>query len=84
MIDLPSTAPPSRDGSRVGRSMRIVGMLSEQQAYGRIRSSISPAAGINTWPASRARRGMKCDACCGAVFDGGDVEYIRHRPGAGP
>ena len=81
MIDLPSTAPPSRDGGRVGRSMRIVGLLSEQRPHQidfarRFRRRLGQLLGQQV----AAKCGMRCGACCGAFSNNDDVEYIRHRP----
>lgn len=85
MIDLPSTAPPSRDGSRVGRSMRVVGLLSEQQAY-RTTSIIEFGGGWDGFLAGKSRKARhEMRRTLRRLFDrgtfaGGEVEYIRHRP----
>jgi CelD/BcsL family acetyltransferase involved in cellulose biosynthesis len=80
MIELPSTAPPSRDASRVGRSMRVVGLLSDQQAY-RTTSLIDFSGGWNDYLASKSRKARhEMRRTLRRVFADGDVEYIRHRP----
>ncbi len=80
MIDLPSTAPPSRDGSRVGRSMRVVGLLSQQTAY-QTTSLVDFAGGWNDYLAGKSHKTRhEMRRTLRHVFDRGDVEYIRHRP----
>jgi CelD/BcsL family acetyltransferase involved in cellulose biosynthesis len=80
MIDLPSTAPPARDGGRVGRSMRVVGLFSQQAAY-ETTSLVDFAGGWSGYLAGKShktrhemRRGLR------HVFGTADIEYIRHRP----
>ncbi len=85
-IDLPSTAPPSRDGGRVGRSMRVVGLLSQQTAY-ETSSLVNFGGGWNDYLAGKShkarhemRRVLRRVFDGHRVFDSHDVEYIRHRP----
>jgi len=80
MIDLPSTAPPSRDGGRVGRSMRVVGLLSDQQVY-RTTSLIDFGGGWDSYLAGKSRKSRhEMRRALRRLFDRDDVEYIRHRP----
>lgn len=80
MIDLPSSAPPSRDGSRVGRSLRVVGLLTDQQAY-RTTSLVDFRGGWDDYLAGKSRKVRhEMRRTLRRVFDDGDVEYIRHRP----
>ena len=80
MIELPSTAPPSRDGGRVCRSMRVVGLLSEEQPY-RTVSYVDFAGDWNGYLAGKSRKARhEMRRVLRRVFAGHDVEYIRHRP----
>jgi len=80
MIDLPSTAPPSRDGGRVGRSMCVVGLLSQQTAY-QTTSLVDLSGGWNSYLAGKSHKARhEMRRVLRRVFDSPDVEYIRHRP----
>lgn len=80
LIDLPWTAPPSRDSGRVGRSMRIVGLLSSQVAY-QTTSLVDFTAGWHGYlhsKSSKARHEIR--RALRRVFDNREIEFIRHRP----
>lgn len=80
LVDLPWTAPPSRDGGRVARSLRIVGMLSNESSQQTI-SHVDFASGWDSYLASRSRKGRhELRRVARRVFERDDVEYIRHRP----
>ncbi len=80
LVDLPSTAPPARDGARVGRSMRVVGLISEQSAYD-TRSLVEFNGGWDSYLASKSSK-VRHDLrrVLRRSFDNPDFEIIRHRP----
>jgi CelD/BcsL family acetyltransferase involved in cellulose biosynthesis len=80
LIDLPATAPPSRDGGRVGRSMRVVGQLSNQTVNQTI-SHVDFAGGFEEYLSAKpcsVRHELRRVAR--RVFERGDVTYLRQRP----
>jgi CelD/BcsL family acetyltransferase involved in cellulose biosynthesis len=80
LIELPSTVAPSRDGSRVGRSMRVVGLLSHQNVA-ETKSLVDFAGGWNGYLSGRPRKVRhEMRRSLRRVFESADVEYIRHRP----
>ena len=80
LIDLPATLPPSRDASRVGRSLRIVGLLTRQAAY----QTNSHVDFTGTWSEYLGGKSRKVRHEMRRVlrrfFGNSDIEYIRHRP----
>jgi CelD/BcsL family acetyltransferase involved in cellulose biosynthesis len=80
LIDLPATAPAARDSSRVARSMRVVGMFTNQSEYQSV-SHVDFADGWDSYLASRTRNSRhELRRVARRVFERGDVEWIRHRP----
>jgi CelD/BcsL family acetyltransferase involved in cellulose biosynthesis len=80
MIELPSTAPPSRDIGRTSRSMRVVGMLSEEEPY-QANSLIDFAGCWKGYLAGKPRKVRhEMRRVLRRVFADHDVEYVRHRP----
>jgi CelD/BcsL family acetyltransferase involved in cellulose biosynthesis len=80
MIELPSTAPPARDIGRTSRSMRVVGMLSEEAPY-QTNSRIDFEGGWNRYLAGKSRKVRhEMRRVLRRIFADHDVEYIRHRP----
>lgn len=80
MIDLRSNGPASSDGGRVGRSLRVVGMLSEQQPY-QVTSHLDLSRGWDGYLASRTRKTRhEIRRVLRRVFERNDITYIRHRP----
>lgn len=80
LVDLPWTAPASRDGGRVARSLRVVGMLSNESSH-QVISHIDLTGGWDAYLASRSRKSRhEFRRVLRRVFELGDVEYIRHRP----
>jgi CelD/BcsL family acetyltransferase involved in cellulose biosynthesis len=80
LIDLPATTTPSRDNGRVGRSMRVVGLLSRQTAW---ESSLLVRfdGTWNNYLGGRTRKVRhEMRRVSRRVFESGDVEIIRHRP----
>jgi len=80
LLDFPWTAPPSRDGGRVARSLRVVGMLSTEVMHQTI-SHVDFAGGYHQYLCSRTRKTRhELRRVVRRIFERGDVEYIRHRP----
>lgn len=80
VINLNSSTSPSRDAARVGRSMRIVGLISDE----RVDQSVSHVDFDGGWDgylsskSKKARHEMR--RVLRRVFDDDNIEYIRHRP----
>jgi CelD/BcsL family acetyltransferase involved in cellulose biosynthesis len=80
MIDLRPNAPPSRDGGRVGRSMRVVGLLTDQLPY-QTASVVEFEDGWEGYLAGKSHAVRhELRSALGRVFDDHEVETIRHRP----
>lgn len=80
LIDLPSTAPPSRDGGRVSRSMRVVGLFSAQTRY-ETGSFVDFDGGWDAYLHAKPRKvrhEMRHELR--RAFGDAEVETIRHRP----
>lgn len=80
LLDLPWTAPASRDGCRVARSLRVVGMLTNEAVHQTV-SHVDFAGGFDDYLCRRTRKSRhELRRVERRVFERGDVEYIRHRP----
>jgi CelD/BcsL family acetyltransferase involved in cellulose biosynthesis len=80
LLDLPWTAPPSRDGCRVARSLRVVGMLSNEAVHQTV-SHVDFAGGFGDYLCRLNRKSRhELRRVERRVFEQGNVEYIRHRP----
>lgn len=80
VINLNSSTPPSRDAARVGRSMRIVGLLSEQRPYQSV-SHVDFAGGWDGYLGSKTKKVRhEMRRVLRRAFENENIEYIRHRP----
>jgi CelD/BcsL family acetyltransferase involved in cellulose biosynthesis len=80
VLDLPNTAPASHDGSRTGRSLRVVG-LGPQQRVHQTHSIVDFNGDWNSFLAAKPRKlRHEVRRVLRRTFERSDVEFIRHRP----
>ncbi|MGD9637141.1 MAG: GNAT family N-acetyltransferase [Pirellulales bacterium] len=85
LLDLPWTAPASRDGGRVARSLRVVGMLSNEAVHQTV-SHVDFSGRFGDYLCRLTRksrhelRRVERRVFERGVADQRNVEYIRHRP----
>jgi CelD/BcsL family acetyltransferase involved in cellulose biosynthesis len=81
LLELRWTCPPWSDGGRAARSMRVVGMLTEQQAH----QTTSVVDFGDDWEGYLAKRSRnvrhEMRRVLRRVFESQNVSYLRHRPG---
>ena len=81
LMELRWTSPPWSDDARAARSMRVVGMSTEQQARSNdVASSISPAIGKSYLAAKSRKTRHEIRRVLRRTFEKENVTYIRHRP----
>lgn len=80
LLDLPWTAPASRDAGRVARSLRVVGMLTGEDVHQSV-SHVDFSGGFGNYLHRLDRKSRhELTRVTRRVFERGDVEYLRHRP----
>jgi CelD/BcsL family acetyltransferase involved in cellulose biosynthesis len=80
LMELRWTSPPWSDAARAARSMRVVGMFTEQQAY-QTTSVVDFTGDWESYLAGKSRKNRhEIRRISRRVFERENVTYIRHRP----